>query len=178
MLAPRWRWTSTSPQPTWKLRCALVAGWVGIRSTTATLLNLPNNWGWLAKWGALADLLGRESETTDRQRADYCLKRYQQGLEDLKEANWLLLATIDNLPVDTPSVKDLDGSRQNGKTIRLHGLLSSTAGMDLIAACPPINAAPVIQFIGSATVKHRLGIYRTRSHCRIKAEWEPPWFSS
>ena len=75
----------------------------------------------------------------------------------MKEANWLLLATINNVPVDTPSVKDLDGFAPEWENDPTAWPAVVTAGMDLIAACPPINAAPVIQFIGSATVTAPFG---------------------
>ena len=47
----------------------------------STLLGVPDDFAWVPKWGALADILGRESEATDRPRADYCLKRYIDGLK-------------------------------------------------------------------------------------------------
>jgi len=72
-------------------------------------MNVPDDWAWLAKWGALADLLSRDSEATDRQRADYCLKRFQMGLQVMKQSNWLVSATINGMPVDTPSMRELDG---------------------------------------------------------------------
>jgi hypothetical protein len=101
-----------------------------------TLMGVPDDWAWLAKWGALADLLGRESEATDRQRADWCLRRYQDGLKAMKNANWLLLATVNGIPVDTPSVREMDGFSPEWQNNALAWPSVITAGMDLLAPCP------------------------------------------
>jgi hypothetical protein len=75
---------------------------------TNTVLGLPDDFCWVAKWGALADLLGRESEATDRQRADFCLKRYMDGMKLLSKSSWMLLGQIQGVPVDTPSLAEMD----------------------------------------------------------------------
>jgi hypothetical protein len=108
-----------------------------------TLLNVPDDWAWLAKWGALSDLLGRESEATDRQRADYCLKRYMDGLKIMKQANWLLLATINGMPVDTPSVREKDGFSPEWQDNSAAWPSLVTAGMDLCAPCPVAGSVPM-----------------------------------
>ena len=72
------------------------------------LLGIPDDWSWLPMYGALADLLGEEAESTDRQRAAYCLKRYTDGLEMMKQANWLLQATVNNVACDTPPLASKD----------------------------------------------------------------------
>jgi hypothetical protein len=118
---------------------------------TATLLNVPDDWSWLPKWGALADLLGRDSEATDRQRADYCLKRYQQGLEVMKESNWLLTALINGIPVDTPSVKAQDGFSAEWENDTSAWKAVVTAGTDLCAVCPVPAIGGPISFIGAVT---------------------------
>jgi len=61
---------------------------------TATLLGIPDDFAWVAEWGALADLLGRESEATDRERAAYCLRRYQDGLNLLLKTPWIMLGVF------------------------------------------------------------------------------------
>lgn len=73
-----------------------------------TFLGVPNDWSWLAKWGAMADLLSRDSEATDRQRADYCFKRYTQGIKIMQASNWLVNGRIANVPVDTPGLREAD----------------------------------------------------------------------
>jgi hypothetical protein len=101
-----------------------------------TLLGVPDDWSWLAKWGALADLLGRESEATDRQRADYCLKRYSDGLKVMRQSNWLLAATVNGLVVDTPSLREMDGFSPEWENNASAWPSVVTAGIDFVAGCP------------------------------------------
>jgi hypothetical protein len=75
---------------------------------TTTLLNIPNDFSWVLIWGAIADLLGRESEATDRARASYCLRRYQDGLNLLLKTPWIMLGKVNGAAVDTPSFTALD----------------------------------------------------------------------
>jgi len=75
---------------------------------TATLLNIPDDFAWVLIWGAMADLLGRESEATDRLRAAYCLRRYQDGLNLLLKTPWIMLAKVNNVATDMPSIAAMD----------------------------------------------------------------------
>lgn len=108
-----------------------------------TLLGVPDDWTWVAKWGALADLLSRDSEATDRQRADYALKRYNDGLQIMKASNWLLSATRNNAPVDTPSVRQQDGFSAEWEDNPAAWPCLVQAGMDLVAACPVAGTLPL-----------------------------------
>ncbi len=119
-----------------------------------TLMQVPNDWTWLAKWGALSDLLGRDSEATDRQRADYCLKRYQMGLQVMKASNWLISGTINGIPVDTPSVKSMDGYAPEWQENSTAWPSLVTAGMDFLGVCPvPTNFIGVsLILVGNAPI--------------------------
>ena len=76
--------------------------------STPSLLGLPDDWSWLPMYGALADLLSAEPESTDRQRAKYCLKRYNDGLDMLRKSNWFQQAFINGEVADTPSLEKKD----------------------------------------------------------------------
>jgi len=114
---------------------ALQAGLVFTPPATM-LLGVPDDWAWLAKWGALADLLSRDSEATDRLRAAYCLDRYMTGLKIMKASNWLVSATINGIPVDTPSVREMDGFAPEWQNNAVAWPSLVQAGMDFVAACP------------------------------------------
>lgn len=102
-----------------------------------TLLGVPDDFAWVVKWGALADLLGRESEATDRARAAYCLQRYLDGLKLLTNAPWMLLARLNDIAVDTPSLAEQDRYEPNWDTA---GTLTwanvVTVGIDTFAVAP------------------------------------------
>ena len=76
--------------------------------STPSLLGLPDDWSWLPMYGALADLLSEEPESTDLQRAAYCAKRYQDGIKMLMKSNWFNQALINGVVADTPSLKKKD----------------------------------------------------------------------
>ena len=115
----------------------------------ATIVGVPDDWSWLAKWGALGDLLSRDSEATDRPRADYCIKRYLMGLEVMKASNWLVSGTIDGVPVDTPSVREMDAWEPEWQNNATAWPSLVQAGMDFLAPCP--TAAPS-QIIGVSLI--------------------------
>ena len=69
---------------------------------------MPNDFVWALEWGALADLLGRESEATDRERAAYCMKRYQDGLALMQKAPWIELGKVDGAAVSIDSIYAAD----------------------------------------------------------------------
>ena len=75
---------------------------------TTTLLGIPDDFVWALEWGALADLLGRETEATDRERAAYCLRRYQDGLNLLLKTPWAMLAKVNGAACDMPSIAAMD----------------------------------------------------------------------
>lgn len=124
---------------------------------SSSLMGVPDDWSWLAKWGALADLLGRESEATDRERAAYCLKRYTDGIKIMQASNWLLAAknTLANIPLDTPSMREMDGYSPEWEDNQNAWPGLVTAGMDFVAPCPPANGTPVgvsVVVVGNAPI--------------------------
>jgi len=116
------------------------------------LLGVPNDWSWVPKWGALADLLSRESEATDRLRADYCcFKRYMDGIKIMQASNWLVSATIAGVPCDTPSMSEMDAFSNEWESDSTVWPVVVTAGIDFVAPAPagtPANVA--LNVIGNA----------------------------
>lgn len=101
-----------------------------------TLLGVPDDFAWVVKYGALYDLLSRDSEATDRPRAAYCLERYQTGLKIMQASNWLLTATVNGVPVDTPSLKEMDSFSPEWQDDASVWPAVVQAGMDFCAPCP------------------------------------------
>jgi hypothetical protein len=73
-------------------------------------LNIPDDWSYVIKWGALADLLSRESNAKDPTRAQYCEQRYRMGLQILTTAPALLSMRLTNLgqSLQVDSVREAD----------------------------------------------------------------------
>jgi hypothetical protein len=121
----------------------------------ATVLGIPNDFAWVAKWGAMSDLLGMESEATDPMRADYCLQRYKDGVTLMQRSPWLLLGTINGIPVDTVSVQEMDDYAINWESVAKSVCMVSP-GIDFLALSPVASALPLpgagITVVGNAPV--------------------------
>ena len=75
---------------------------------TPTLVGIPDDLVWVLEWGALADLLGQESEAKDAERSAYALKRYQDGLQLMLKSPWIMLGKINGVAVSCDSIADTD----------------------------------------------------------------------
>lgn len=113
----------------------LLQAGTGFNPPAATPVNIPDDYVWVLLWGALADLLGRESEATDRQRSDYCLKRYQDGLNLLIKTPWIMLAKVTGLTATTVSIANADRYSPGWDlTPTTFGPFIVTGGVDFFAA--------------------------------------------
>lgn len=72
------------------------------------LVSAPDDWTWVFKWGALMDLLSRESNAKDVLRAEYCKARYMEGLALLEIMPTALALRINNIPVALDAVRNGD----------------------------------------------------------------------
>jgi hypothetical protein len=109
-------------------------------SAASTLL-VPDDFTWVIKWGALADLLSRESNAKDVPRAQYCEQMYRMGIKILSSAPALLAARIGNVPIQIDSLRAADlyntgweAAPQGPPTSVYH------AGLNLIALGPAPDA--------------------------------------
>jgi hypothetical protein len=113
---------------------------------------IPDDWIHVIKWGVLADLLSRESNSKDMLRAQYAEQRYRMGVAALSSASALLGMRIGNVPLQIDSVRGADTYRTSWQaetpgqpdTI-LH------AGLNLIALAPTPDG-PTIPYSLTATV--------------------------
>jgi hypothetical protein len=116
---------------------AMISGGPVVPPTPVPLL-IPDDWAWVLKFGVMSDLLRKESESTDLERADYCEMRFQQGVQLMMELPWLLQARIDNLPVDTPSVAEMDTFDYEWQSNPDANSAIVRGGVDLFAISPTI----------------------------------------
>ncbi len=104
---------------------------------------VPDDWAWVIKWGALGDLLGRESNAKDPMRQRYCEQRYAQGMSLLALAPALLAMRVNNIPTQIDSVRSADqyNSSWEGATPGPPATVLA-AGLNLLALAPPPDAGP------------------------------------
>jgi hypothetical protein len=71
--------------------------------TSGVVLGIPDDWTWVVKWGALADILGKDGPAFDPIRASYCEKQYRSGVELAREQGCIIQAQLQgvNLWVDS-----------------------------------------------------------------------------
>lgn len=118
---------------------------------TDTLIGIPDDFVWVLIWGALADLLGRESEAVDRQRASYAMKRYQDGLLLLQKTPWIMLGSVNGVACTVDSIYATDRYMPEwDSTPDRFGPCIVTGGIDFLAA--PINAGIGLTLLGSMPV--------------------------
>lgn len=116
---------------------------VALSIASPNTLSVPNDWVWLIKWGALADLMGRDSLSHDALRQKYCEMRYQQGMKLMFDCPALLAARIVNLPLNIDAVQNNDNFDPNWQAAdagQPDTLL--TAGLNLIVCSPVPDAGP------------------------------------
>lgn len=123
---------------------------------TPSILGLPDDWCWVAMYGALADCLSNSPEATDHLRAKYCTMRYERGMKAMMALPWMLNASVASLPVGTPSFKSMDAYAQNWEnTWPADDPQIVAGGMDLVALAPFATAATVssvLTLVGNAPV--------------------------
>lgn len=73
-----------------------------------TSLGIPNDWAWVVKFGALADLLQGDGLALDAARAQYCAARWTQGITMAKAASVVLDGRINGVTVRIASLNDSD----------------------------------------------------------------------
>jgi hypothetical protein len=126
---------------------------------SATLLGIPDDWSWLPMYGALADILGEEAESTDRQRAAYCLKRYTDGLEMFKQSNWMLEATVNGVAIATPALANKDWYLPEWETVQDQIPCIVQDGIDFVAVAPGAPSSASLKLVQNAPVLDPTGTY-------------------
>ncbi len=123
---------------------------------TASVLGLPDDWCWVAMYGALADVLANAPEGRDIQRANYCLKVYEHGKRAMQSLPWLLEARVASISVDTPGVTEMDSQMQNWEqTQNSTDPTIVVGGVDLVAMAPFVTSgtvSSVLTVVGNAPV--------------------------
>lgn len=116
-----------------------------LNANNSSVLTIPNDWTWVLRMGALAQLFARDGLARDDLRAKYCLQRYQEGLGLLAQAPALLSAVLGNNTLQIDAVRngdDFSALWQNNSFGSPNTIY--TAGLNLIAFSPPANTNATI----------------------------------
>lgn len=82
-------------------------------AASAQLMSVPDDWSFVPKWGALADLLSKEANAKDVARAKYCQARFAQDCKILANAPATLGLYLDGFPVFVDAVRNGDDFNPN-----------------------------------------------------------------
>lgn len=111
-----------------------------IVSSAASILGIPDDYVWILKYGALADLLGGDGLALDPQRASYCEARWKQGIELARSAPVIIDARINGVSCRIGSLADADRYAPTWQLVPGTPKELLLAGQNLVASFPPAGA--------------------------------------
>jgi hypothetical protein len=116
-----------------------------LTSAAPTTLIIPDDWTWAVKWGAMAELLNRESAARDPMRAKYCEQRYDQAIALMKVSPAVLYADLDYTVLDMDAVFYADTYRPGWQALP-HDVPDAVyvAGLNYIALAPKPDAVDLV----------------------------------
>lgn len=128
---------------------------------TASLLFVPDDCVYALKWGALADLLSRESEATDLVRAKYAKQRYGDLLKVMSAQPWIMQGFINGQTANMVDMTTMDWRRPEWDSNPPDFQTIITAGIDFFTVVPdPDNAMVVgMTVLGNAPVPNSDGSF-------------------
>lgn len=109
-----------APNDTGKLYTYSVRKNTTLDVTTGVVIDLPNDLVQFIAWGARADLLSRDGQSRDPERAAYCQQRWTEGVELTKLYASIISAQINGVAAQINSIDDFDSQsprwqKQTGK---------------------------------------------------------------
>lgn len=121
---------------------------------TSSPLLMPDDWMWVLKFGAMADILSKEQEGKDLARSAYCRKRYDEGLKLMQVMPWLLQGFIDNVAVDSQPLAGADRTNYEWQSRSTAFPELVVGGIDLFAISPtPTDTISVtMTLVGNAPI--------------------------
>lgn len=140
------------PVPLDKGQCDLLTVNTGItlnptvNQGQGTALGIPNNFYWVTKWGALADLLSQDGEPRDDFRAGYCRQRYDEGCEIARVMPVVVTAGLNEIQVFPQAVAELDAFRPDWAGTDGPPDSVGIAGQNMIAIAPPPDNVTTYSF--------------------------------
>jgi len=100
-------------------------------------LGIPDDMSWIVKWGAMADLLGREGPGQDLPRSYFCERRWRLGLEAAKAYPTVINVEINGVDLSPESVDRLDMYSPNWQsTIGVPDMVGSYRNYLALATAP------------------------------------------
>lgn len=110
---------------------------------TRVPLGIPDDWTWVVKYGALADLLSTDGLPLDLGRVAYCEARWQQGVQLARTSSIVWAARINNVPVEMAALTEADQYAIRWQSVQGMPRSILTTDSTLLALSPPPNTPAV-----------------------------------
>ena len=143
-----------TPPVTGNYEVMAVEAGAALTSAAPTILGVPDDWAWVVKFGALAELFGIESEAKDQMRSDYCAWRYRQGLALMTDTPAVLSAQVLGVPCSIDAVANADDFNPGWQASVFIGPPRSVylAGQNMLAPSSPSINSVVLQVVQNAPI--------------------------
>jgi len=113
-----------------------------LSAAASTVLPVPNDWTWAIKYGALAQLLGRDNVAQDAYRSQYCDMRFKMATAAMQMTPALIAARLAGSPIDVESVTNADFYSANWQGAAAGAPTAIYyAGLNLIATNPKADGS-------------------------------------
>jgi len=103
-----------------------------LNPSVGVILGVPDDFAWVVKWGALADLLGADGQARDPERSKYCEARWEEGLELARIYTSIAQLQVNGIPVYVCSLQELDSGNYNWRNAMGQPNLGAMAGQNLL----------------------------------------------
>lgn len=105
-----------------------------------SLLGIPDDYAWVVKYGALAELLQGDGLALDPGRSQYCEQRWAQGIQAARAAAVVLAAQVNGIPVRIGSLAEADAYSITWQLVAGVPHTVLLTGQNLVACYPPPGA--------------------------------------
>lgn len=126
-----------APSDSGILKLYLVTAGSTLDVALGTEIDLPNDLAQFVRWGAMADLLGRDGQSRDPQRSSYCEQRYKEGVQLGRIYTALMNAELNGRPMQMTSMETLDAQTPRWQDAQGVTKMIATAGVNLLAVSAP-----------------------------------------
>lgn len=111
-----------------------------LNPSTGVLLGIPDNFAWVVKFGAMADLLSKAGQAQDLPRAKYCEQRWREGIQIARIHTSAVWAAIDGQESFITTIESLDAFSPTWENTVAPPTSLALGSWNLLAAAPTPNA--------------------------------------
>ena len=105
-------------------------------------MNIPDDFCWAVKFGALADLLGSDGQARDPQRAAYCEQRWREGVAMARISTSVMTSRVNDVPCGLVTQYELDEFSTDWQNSSTQPSLVAMSGLNMLALGGVPDATP------------------------------------